>query len=99
MALFFYRDARFCVSINFTFNKNIAKNQIVFGPQSKNLGSIIRGFKIGVTKQAKILNMEFAWQPRYHDQIITNQEAFKNISEYIQNNPKNWKFDRNNSRK
>jgi len=43
--------------------------------------------------------MEFAWQPRYHDQIITNQESFKNILEYIQNNPKNWKFDRNNSRK
>ena len=35
-----------------------------FGPQSKNLASIIRGFKIGVTKYANEHEISFAWQPR-----------------------------------
>ena len=33
------------------------KNQ--FGPQSKNLASIIRGFKIGVTINARLINPDF----------------------------------------
>jgi len=36
-----------------------------FGPQSKNLASIIRGYKIGVTKNARMINADFAWQERY----------------------------------
>lgn len=43
-----------------------------FGPQSRNLASIIRGFKIGVTKRAKKVTADFKWQPRYHDHIIRN---------------------------
>lgn len=43
------------------------KNQ--FGPQSKNLASIVRGFKIGVTKNARKLDPCFAWQSRFHDHI------------------------------
>ncbi len=65
-----------------------------FGPQSKNLASIIRGFKIGVTKNARIINPDFAWQPRYHDHIIRNNESHQRISNYIINNPKNWKKDK-----
>lgn len=64
-----------------------------FGPQSKNLASIIRGFKIGVTKNARLINPNFAWQPRYHDHIIRNDESFQKISEYIINNPLNWPSD------
>jgi putative transposase len=67
------------------------KNQ--FGPQSKNLASIIRGFKIGVTKNARLINPEFAWQSRYHDHIIRDDESFHRISEYIINNPLNWTED------
>ncbi len=62
-----------------------------FGPQSKNLASIIRGFKIGVTKFSKAFNPDFKWQAKYHDIIIRDQNAFENISKYIENNPKNWK--------
>ncbi len=69
-----------------------SKNQ--FGPQSKNLASIIRGFKIGVTKNARKINSEFVWQSRYHDHIIRNDKSFKNISNYIINNPKNWNKDK-----
>jgi REP-associated tyrosine transposase len=38
-----------------------------FGQQSQNLASIVRGFKIGVTKYARQHQIPFAWQPRYHD--------------------------------
>lgn len=68
------------------------KNQ--FGPQSKNLASIIRGYKIGVTTNSRLINPNFAWQPRYHDHIIRNDESFQRISEYIKNNPMNWSSDK-----
>lgn len=77
------RDAMHCVS---------AKNK--FGPQSKNLASVIRGFKIGVTKNARQINPDFAWQSRYHDHIIRNDKSFKRIQDYIINNPKNWDNDK-----
>ncbi|MBK8518150.1 MAG: hypothetical protein IPL55_18265 [Saprospiraceae bacterium] len=72
-------------------NEN-SKNK--FGPQSKNLASIIRGFKIGVTKNARLINPGFAWQSRYHDHIIRNDESFYRISEYIINNPMKWSADK-----
>lgn len=70
------------------------KNQ--FAPQSKNLASIIRGFKIGVTKFAKNNNLEFRWQGRFHDRIIRNQNELDRIKKYILDNPLKWKLDRNN---
>ena len=74
-------------------DRSIQKSQNRFGQQSQNLGSIIRGFKIGVTKQARIIRPDFQWQPRFHDHIIRDEESFNGISEYIQNNPSNWKKD------
>lgn len=65
-----------------------------FGPQSKNLASIVRGFKIGVTKNARQINPMFSWQPRYHDHIIRNYGSYQRISNYISTNPKNWKGDK-----
>jgi len=64
-----------------------------FGPQSKNLGSIIRGFKIGVTKNARLINPDFTWQARYFDHIIRNEKSWQNISGYIFNNPAKWQND------
>ncbi|MCB2194298.1 MAG: hypothetical protein KQH79_00465 [Bacteroidetes bacterium] len=68
--------------------QNIEPNK--FGPQSKNLGAIIRGFKSSVKTQATVNNINFAWQPNYHDHIIRNEQEFKRIKYYIRNNPKNW---------
>ena len=76
-------DAKLCVS---TTNK--------FGPQSKNLASVIRGFKIGVTKFANENNIPFAWQPRFHDHIVRNQDELNNISTYIENNVAKWQSDK-----
>ena len=68
------------------------KNQ--FGPQSKNLASIVRGFKIGVKKYASIHQIDFAWQSLYHDHIIRNDIAYQRIHDYILNNPKKWEEDK-----
>lgn len=65
-----------------------------FGPQSKNLASIIRGFKSAVTTASKKLNIEFCWQERFHDHIIRNHDELIRISNYIKTNPQNWKRDK-----
>ncbi|MBU2524645.1 transposase [Patescibacteria group bacterium] len=67
-----------------------------FGPQSQNLASIIRGFKIGVTKYATMHNIPFNWQPRFYDRIIHDERALHGIRHYIKINPLKWEFDRNN---
>lgn len=85
------RDAKHCVSTAGTPPTNYTKNR--FGPQSKNLSSIIRGFKTGVTKNARIIDKSFAWQTRFHDHIIRDDKSFKNILEYIIENPLNWEKD------
>jgi len=66
-----------------------------FGPQSKNLASILRGFKSAVTTTArKNGDKSFSWQSLYHDKIIRDERAFRTISRYIINNPMKWEKDR-----
>ena len=79
---------------NLVFLQSGYKNK--FGPQSKNLSSIIRGFKIGVTKYANSNNMNFAWQPRFHDRIIRNEKELDTIRKYISENPAKWHLDKDN---
>ncbi len=67
-----------------------------FGPQSKNLSSIIRGFKIGVTKYANSNNINFSWQPRFHDRIIRNEKELDAIRKYISENSTKWHLDKYN---
>ena len=81
------RDAKFCVS---TGNEN------KFGPQSKNLASIIRGFKTGVKKYATINKINFVWQKSFYEHIIRGENDLNRVREYIRLNPLNWKGDRNN---
>ena len=61
-----------------------------FGPRSKNLASVIRGFKIGVTKFARQNNISFSWQSRYYDRIIRDTAEMNRIAEYIENNVAEW---------
>jgi len=73
--------------------KPTQKNQ--FGPQSKNLASIMRGFKSAVTTRAKKMGMmHFAWHPRFYDHIIRNSFSYARISTYIRQNPKKWNEDK-----
>jgi len=56
---------------------------------SKTIGSVIRGFKIGVTKELGFP----IFQRNYHEHIIRNTKSYKLISQYIYNNPCNWEND------
>ena len=67
-----------------------------FGPQSKNLASIIRGFKSGVTQNARQIHADFAWQSRFHDHIIRNEQSYWQIEKYIIENPIHWDIDKFN---
>jgi putative transposase len=58
--------------------------------QSKNLASIIRGYKIGVTKYARGLDIYPVWQPNYYEHIIRDENAYNNIARYIKTNPLRW---------
>ena len=64
-----------------------------FGSQSKNLASIIRGFKIAITTYARKNNIDFAWQERFYDVIIRNNKGLDEVRKYIFNNPQNWDDD------
>lgn len=66
-----------------------------FGPQLKNIGSIIRGYKIGATKWCTMQNINFSWQHRFYDHIIRDNRELYRIRKYIIDNPKNWQRDRN----
>jgi REP element-mobilizing transposase RayT len=68
------------------------KNQ--FGPQSKNLASIIRGYKSAVTTLARKKQIEFIWQSRFYEHIIRSSTEFQRISNYIRQNPAHWLMDR-----
>jgi putative transposase len=63
---------------------------------SMTIGSVIRGFKIGVTKWARA-NGAFhdPWQRNYYEHIIRNEPELSKIREYIINNPLNWETDEN----
>jgi len=58
------------------------------------IGSIVRGFKIGVTKWFRNkTDIENIWQRNYYEHVIRNNQAYFQIAEYIINNPKNWEND------
>jgi hypothetical protein len=61
-----------------------------FGPQSKNLGSVIRNYKGATKAYATSREIKFAWQARYHDDVITSGEELDKIRAYIRNNPAKW---------
>lgn len=62
---------------------------------SKTIGSVVRGFKIGVTKWMRNnTNVVNVWQRNYYDHIIRNEQDYCRISKYIKNNPLLWKEDR-----
>ncbi len=74
----------------FQLSNQSKKRKNKFGPQSKNLGSIMRGFKSSVTTYARINKINFQWQELYHDHVIRNFGEYLRISKYIFNNPGNW---------
>ncbi len=67
--------------------------QNTFIPQSKNLSSVIRGYKSSVTIYARHHEIPFGWQTRFYDHIIRSADSHLRIADYILNNVSQWKED------
>jgi REP element-mobilizing transposase RayT len=72
------------------------RNITPFRSPSKTIGSIIRGFKIGVTKWFRQnTDIYVVWQRNFYEHIIRNEVELNRIRQYIIDNPKKWKTDEN----
>ncbi|MBZ4660580.1 MAG: hypothetical protein JG766_2503 [Desulfacinum sp.] len=64
---------------------------------SKTVGSVVRGFKIGVTKWFRQnTNIRTVWQRNYYEHVIRNDQSLQQIREYIRDNPIRWDLDPEN---
>jgi len=60
----------------------------------RSIGSIVRGFKIGVTKWFRNnTDIVKVWQRDYYEHIIRNKHSYGRITDYIIENPNNWEID------
>ena len=60
------------------------------------LSVVISGLKRAVTCYAHENGIPFAWQPRFHDRIVRNQDELNRIAEYIDTNVTKWDKDEMN---
>jgi putative transposase len=62
-------------------------------PKPGSVSTIIGSYKSACTKHIRraFPEIDFRWQERFYDHIIRNEKSFHRISQYILNNPKNWK--------
>ena len=72
-----------------TIGRNRVRNQ-----GKHTLSSIIGSYKSIVTRNARKVYPDFAWQSRFHDHIIRNDESYCRIAEYIKYNPEKWVEDK-----
>ena len=70
----------------------VSKSNTFYQLEPGSLPVIIRSFKSIVAKTigSKFPDVKFNWQPRFYDRIIRNETELNKIREYIQNNPKMW---------
>jgi putative transposase len=64
---------------------------------SRTIGSIVRGYKIGVTKWFRAnTDLHSVWQRGFYEHTVRNEPELTAIREYIQGNPACWDDDENN---
>ena len=62
---------------------------------SKTIGSIVHGYKIGVTKWIRHnTDARNVWQRNYYEHVIRNHVECQRLSKYIMNNPQRWDNDK-----
>jgi REP element-mobilizing transposase RayT len=62
---------------------------------SQTIGSVVRGFKIGVTKWLhQNSNVHHVWQRDYYEHIIRDELSYIRITDYITDNPAKWQDDK-----
>ncbi len=88
------RDGRDAMNRVSTMEKSIGGVTGNHNPMlHENLSRIIRWFKGRTSFESRKISADFTWQSRFHDHIIRNDRSYQTISEYIINNPLQWKND------
>jgi REP element-mobilizing transposase RayT len=54
------------------------------------LSVVIGGLKSSITRFANEKQIDFSWQPRFHDHIIRDNVELNHVATYIENNVANW---------
>ena len=68
-----------------------------FASPSRTIGSIVRGFKIGVTKWIRQhTDIHCVWQRNYFDHVVRDDASLDRIRGYIAGNPAHWEDDPEN---
>lgn len=83
---------------------NVGVRNFGFLPKNKfqkiiprSIGSIIRGYKIGVTKWFRQNAQHgLVWQRSFYEQVIRNERHLHALREYVRNNRFNWSKDGEN---
>ena len=88
--------ARRCGDVARNVSTGVNTQMANISPRKNSLAVVIRGVKSSITKFANENNIPFAWQTRFHDRIIRNQDEFDKISDYIEKNVVNWQNDMGN---
>ena len=75
---------------------DLGKNEYMAqkSPKYGTLAVVMRGIKSAVTKFANENSIPFAWQTRFFDHIVRNQNEMNSIAEYIENNVAKWESDK-----
>lgn len=60
---------------------------------NENISRIMQWYKGRCSYEIRKINPDFKWQTRFYDHIIRNEKDYQRISDYIKNNPGNWKDD------
>ncbi len=71
-------------------NATRVEGMVLVDAQGSRLSRIITGFKGAVTKYGNVNHIPFAWQSRFHDRIVRNNDEYSNIANYIRNNVSTW---------
>ena len=87
------KDCRRDVACNVSANSN---EMSAISPKEGSLGAVIRSYKSAVSNWCRKHSYDFAWQPRFFDEIIRDEKSLEVIREYICNNPLKWELDKDN---
>ncbi|MBP5134540.1 MAG: transposase [Paludibacteraceae bacterium] len=74
-------------------NESVNKRMQTISYKRGLLSTTIGGLKRAVTRFANQNNIPFAWQTRFHDHIVRNQNEMNHIADYIENNVAQWGAD------
>lgn len=69
-----------------TDGRNIADGRTQFAPT---VSRIVKQWKGAVTKRVGFS----LWQKSFHDHVIRNQDDYRRVAQYIENNPGQWQMD------